>query len=73
MKPTPGQIKLAQYIESQASWWQTTNDIRSPTHYCDISNDLADLVFEEVITEEEAKEIEKTMEVLYELIKAIKK
>lgn len=73
MKPTPGQIKLAQYIESQASWWQSTNDIRSPSHYCDISNDLLDLVYEEILTDEEAHEIQKTMEVLYELLKAVKK
>lgn len=73
MKPTPGQIKLAQYIESQASWWQTTNDLRSPTHYCDISNDLSELVYEEAITEDESVEIIKTMEVLYELVKAVKK
>lgn len=36
MKPTTKQKKLCEIIIEQAKFWQSTNDIHSPTHLCDI-------------------------------------
>lgn len=41
MKPTEKQQAVAAFIEAQASFWQHTNDINSPTHFSDIDGEVA--------------------------------
>lgn len=40
MKPTKLQKKICDLIISQATFWKVTNDINSPTHYCDIEEEI---------------------------------
>ena len=40
MKPTEKQKRLILLIEDQLSFWKNTNDINSPTHFCDIDEDI---------------------------------
>lgn len=40
MKPTELQKKICDLIISQAEFWKVTNDINSPTHYCDIGEEI---------------------------------
>lgn len=40
MKPTELQKKICDLIISQAKFWKVTNDINSPTHYCDIREEI---------------------------------
>lgn len=43
MKPTQLQKKICELVKSQASFWINTNDIDSPTHYCDMWEELNDI------------------------------
>ena len=40
MKPTAKQKKICDLIVEQAKFWQSTNDITSPTHLCDIEESV---------------------------------
>lgn len=35
MKATESQKQICDAIKSQVEFWKTSNDIDSPTHYCD--------------------------------------
>lgn len=45
MKPTETQQKLAEIVKGQASFWMSTNDISSPTHICDLENEIDEIEF----------------------------
>ena len=62
MKPTQLQKKICELVKSQASFWINTNDINSPTHYCDMWEELNDI---EELTEGEKDELFKILNDLY--------
>lgn len=66
MKPTKLQKKICELIKSQASFWMTTNDINSPTHYNDIEESLYDM---DELSEEEKEELLFALSSLYHLVK----
>jgi len=45
MKPTENQQKLAELVKGQAEFWIETNDISSPTHLCDLEQDIDEIEF----------------------------
>jgi hypothetical protein len=72
MKPTKLQIDIAKLVENQAKFWQSTNDINSPTHYGDIEVDLDDLALDHPeLTEEQLRELGDSIRDLYFVIKTI--
>ena len=59
MKPTEKQVKVIDTILSLIKTWKNTNDIDSPTHYCDIHDLLyADLKRKDIITQCDCELIE---------------
>jgi len=47
MKPNKQQKEICELIKSQVSFWMNSNDIDSPTHLCDIDEEVAKLELEE--------------------------
>ena len=47
MKPNKQQKAICELIKSQVSYWMSSNDIDSPTHLCDIDEEVATLELEE--------------------------
>ena len=43
MKPTEKQLQVAKVIKDQGAFWGGTNDINSPTHFCDIEECCSNL------------------------------
>ena len=72
MKPTEKQKAVAKVVEQQGQFWQSTNDINSPTHYGDIQESLFTLSVENIITDEEEKLLDEKLGELYTLIKNFK-
>lgn len=71
MKPTITQIKIAKVVEECSSFWQSTNDINSPTHICDIEETVNRDLLEDLAKEERIVIINKITE-LYKFIKQFK-
>lgn len=70
MKPTERQKKVCEAIMNQISYWQTSNDITSPTHDTDIEDCLwAEL--EGVITDRDIHNIERELEKLLQYIRRV--
>ena len=72
MKPTEKQKAIAKVVEQQGQFWQSTNDINSPTHYCDIDETLLLLDVEGIITENERDVLAEKLSDVYSFIKNIK-
>lgn len=72
MKPTPRQQKLIEEVQNQASFWMTTNDIDSPTHYCDMEEEVQKLEMDDVLSKEDAKKFEDLLGDLFDFIKSKK-
>jgi len=68
MKPNEQQKKICGLIKSQASFWMNTNDIDSPTHLCDIDEEVANLELEE----EMESELSFALKELYLIVKVMK-
>jgi len=71
MRPTDKQKAVAKLIQDQAVFWSGTNDISSPTHYCDIDECIGNEVLDETITEKEAVVLEKHLNMLLSFIKKL--
>lgn len=69
MKPTPRQLLLLEEIQNQANFWTNTNDISSPTHYCDIEEEVKKLELDDVLTKAEAKKFEDLLGDLFDFVK----
>jgi len=69
MKATPRQQKLIEEVQNQASFWMNTNDITSPTHYCDIEEEVRKLEMDDLLTKADAKKFEDLLGDLYDFIK----
>lgn len=65
MKPNRLQKEICDAIKHEASFWQNTNDITSPTHLCDIYEEINLLS----ISEELSSELKSLLENLYWLIR----
>lgn len=68
MKPNTLQKKVARMIQSQASFWEVTNDIKSPTHYSDLDVDIDNI---EELSEEQNQELNQLMSNLFAFVKKI--
>ena len=68
MKPNEQQILICDLIKYQASFWQSTNDIHSPTHYPDIETEIDNI---EGLNENEKCQLIYIMQTLYDFVKAI--
>ena len=68
MKPTNLQKQLCNIIKEQASFWENTNDIHSPTHYCDIEESVKCM---EQLSEDAQEQLIQALETLYHVIKII--
>lgn len=71
MKPTIIQIKIAKIIEECSAFWQSTNDINSPTHICNIEETVNRDLLEDLTDDERINLINKIIEI-YKFIKQIK-
>jgi hypothetical protein len=56
MKPNEKQLKLIKEIKNQVYFWESTNDINSPTHRTDIENEMDAFYYNHVFDKEEYKE-----------------
>lgn len=72
MKPTDKQKAVCDLIIAEAKFWQSTNDITSPSHGCEISTDLSNMVLNEEITDDEAELLEEAIRNLYYTIRNLK-
>jgi hypothetical protein len=68
MKPNEQQKKICGLIKSQASFWMNTNDIDSPTHLCDIDEEVANLELDE----EMESELSFALKELYLIVKVMR-
>lgn len=72
MKATPLQKLLIEEIQNQATFWMSTNDIDSPTHYGDMEQEISKLEWDNHITKADAKKFEELLGDLFDFIKTKK-
>lgn len=72
MKPNNIQKKLVKSISSIISSWGTTNDINSPTHGGDITEELFKFYLDDELTENQVEEISNDLGDILNKIKKIK-
>ena len=72
MKPTPRQNLLLNEVQNQVHFWMNTNDIDSPTHYCDIEEEAFKLEDPAVLTAEDRKKFEDLLGDMLDFIKTKK-
>ena len=68
MKPSKQQKEICELVKSQASFWMNSNDIDSPTHFCDIDEEVANLELEEDME----SELTFALKELYRIVKVNK-
>jgi hypothetical protein len=69
MKANDKQKAICDLIISQANFWKSTNDITSPTHYCDIEESINILILDEIIDEREVSLLTEQLITLLSIIK----
>lgn len=67
-KPNEKQIAIAKMISSQAHFWATTNDISSPTHWCDLEESVQTLVNDDVLDKEDGRVLLEGLEGIFDHI-----
>lgn len=74
MKPNNKQIKICELITEQTQFWQSTNDINSPTHYNDIEETIDNAIFfdDELFSKDEGNILKEKLFDLYNFVKSIK-
>ena len=72
MKANAKQIAVAKMIASQVHFWETTNDINSPTHRCDLDESIQTLIIDDIINEEDGEIILEGLEGIYDILRNIK-
>lgn len=70
MKPTEIQKKVCDYIIGQCGFWKSTNDISSPTHYCDMEEECFARL-EDILSDEQREELVNKTRELFNFIKNI--
>ena len=68
MKSNKQQKEICELIKSQASFWMNSNDIDSPTHLCDIDEEVAKLELDEDME----SELSFALKELYYIVKVMK-
>ncbi|MBQ8521915.1 MAG: hypothetical protein IJ456_11225 [Bacteroides sp.] len=68
MKPSKQQKAICELIKSQASFWMNSNDIDSPTHVCDIDEEVSNLELDE----EMESELSFALKELYYIVKGMR-
>lgn len=68
MKPNKKQKEICELIKSQASFWMSSNDIDSPTHLCDMDEEVAKLE----LGEDMESELTFALNELYYIVKVMK-
>lgn len=71
MKPTELQKEVIDLCISELNFWKNTNDITSPTHSCDIDEEINKLVCEDKITEIQAARISGGLHSLWHTIRCM--
>lgn len=72
MQPNDKQKKVIEELVSMIRFWQTTNDIDSPSHECLMEEDIDSLIFELDIKANHSHRLNELLEELLELIRDIK-
>ena len=67
MKPTTIQIKVIGAIIDQLNFWRGTNDINSPTHYCDMDK-CYQSALDGCLSQDEIEELKKLCRINREII-----
>ena len=68
MKPTKTQKAVIDAVIDQLQFWRSTNDIDSPTHYCDI-DEYYKAFLEDCLSEKEIEELKSETCNLFQFIK----
>lgn len=68
MKPTKIQINVINAVIDQLNFWKSTNDINSPTHYCDM-DECYKASLEDYLSEKEIEELTTETCNLFQFIK----
>ena len=68
MKPTKTQKAVIDAVIDQLQFWRSTNDIDSPTHYCDMDENYA-ASLDDCLSEEEIEELTSETCNLFQFIK----
>ncbi len=68
MKPTKTQKAVIDALIEQLQFWRITNDINSPTHYCDMDESYKDSL-EDCLSEEEIEGLKAETCNLFQFIK----
>lgn len=66
------QIELIKALESQVQIWKKTNDIKSPSHYNLIDEELFKLEMDDILSEKQSEEINRILVLLYHSVKTLK-
>lgn len=64
-KPTEKQKAIAQIIKNQGAFWFQTNDIESPTHLCDLEEEIRNMALDFECTEEQIENLINSLRDLY--------
>jgi hypothetical protein len=56
---TPAQEAILQLLIQHTRYWQTTNDLSSPTHACDLEADMRQLMAEHDLPEARVLQVER--------------
>lgn len=68
MKPTKTQKAVIDAVIDQLNFWRSTNDINSPTHYCDMDESYQSAL-EDCLSEKEIEELKSETCNLFQFIK----
>lgn len=66
MKPSEKQIKVIEFLEQQLKFWKHANDIRSPSHICDISEYSSNM--DNILSEDEIEDLDILTTELYLIV-----
>lgn len=68
MKPSTKQLLVIKAIANELSFWETSNDIHSPSHATSIDEAMNMLELDNVLTEQESNELAKALCKVWALI-----
>ena len=66
MKPTDKQKQICDLVIQQANFWKSSNDIDSPTHYCDNNESVSDIDW---LSEEDEEDLTNFLDNLLNFVK----
>lgn len=72
MKTTEIQKKICKVVKLQSEFWTESNDLESPTHLCDIDECVGSLSLDDIITDDQSRELGDLLKSIYFFIRNIK-